>query len=185
MKKILIVLAVMFASVFSADAQKWSISTNVIDWANLGTINGEVGVAVSQHWSLMAGARYNPWTFNAGDQQRQFQNRKQSYHIGARVWPWHIYSGWWFSGQAQYQEYNRGGILSRDTEEGDAVGLGLSFGYTLMLHKNLNIEFGAGAWGGHKWYTAFKCPICGRIVEQGHKWFVMPNEVKVSLMYIF
>ncbi len=185
MKKIVIVLAVMLISALSADAQKWSISTNVIDWANFGTVNGEVGVAVSQHWSVMAGARYNPWTFKAGDQQTQFQNRKQSYHIGARVWPWHIYSGWWFSAQAQYQEYNRGGIINRDTEEGDAVGLGLSLGYTLMVHKRFNLEFGVGGWGGYKWYTKFMCPVCGRITETGEKFFVMPNDLRVSLMYIF
>lgn len=185
MKKIIIALACAVFFSMNADAQKMSLSTNFVDWLNFGTMNVEAGVAVSQHWSLSAGARYNPWTFRAGDSENQFQNRKQSYHLGARVWPWHVYSGWWFSGQAQYQEYNRGGIMNPDTEEGDAVGLGLSFGYTLMVHKRLNLEIGAGAWGGYKWYTRFLCPVCGRITETGEKFFVMPNEIKVSLMYVF
>ena len=185
MKKIIIALVCAVFLSLDAGAQKWSLSTNIVDWANLGTMNVEAGIAVSQHWSVMAGARYNPWTFNEGNEETQFQNRKQSYHVGVRAWPWHIYSGWWFAAHAQYQEYNRGGLVSRDTEEGDAVGLGLSLGYTLMLHKKLNVEFGIGGWGGYKWYTEYQCPKCGMIINNGEKWFVLPNELKISLMYIF
>ena len=168
----------------NAFAQRWSIATNVVDYINMGTLNIESSVAIAQHYSFAAGVRYNPWTLHYGKKDMQFENRKKCLYAGLRYWPWHIYSGWWTGLQLQYQEYNRGGAFIRQAEEGDAYGLGLSIGYTLMIHKSFNIEFGAGAWAGAAAYTAYSCPYCGKIIEQGNKFFIWPNNVMVSLVYI-
>ena len=29
------------------------------------------------------------------------------------------------------------------------------------------------------------CPSCGKVVDEGQKWFILPNEVILSLVYIF
>ena len=113
------------------------------------------------------------------------QNKHQTYALGVRYWPWHIYSGWWISCMAQYQEYNRGGIFSPKTEEGDAFGLSAGAGYSLMIHENLNLDFGLAVWGGQKTYVTYACPACGRITDKGGKWFFMPNEIRVAVQYIF
>lgn len=167
-----------------AFAQRWSIGTNVVDYLNMGTLNAESSVAVARHYSFNAGVRFNPWTLHYGNEDKQFENRKKCMYAGVRFWPWHIYSGWWAGLQLQYQEYNRGGAFIKQSEEGDAYGLGISFGYTLMLNKSINIEFGAGAWAGAATYTAYSCPYCGKIVEQGNKFFLWPNNLIVSLVYI-
>lgn len=86
---------------------------------------------------------------------------------------------------AQYQEYNRGGILSQKTEEGDAFGLSLGGGYSLMIHENLNLDFGLSLWGGQKTYVTYACPSCGKILDKGSKWFFLPNELRVAIQYIF
>lgn len=178
------ILFVLQLSQGEAFAQRWSIATNVVDYLNMGTLNVESSVAVAQHYSFNAGVRYNPWTFHYGNEDKQFENRKKCMYAGLRYWPWHIYSGWWAGLQLQYQEYNRGGWLIQHAEEGDAYGLGLSVGYTLMLHKSFNIEFGASAWAGAAVYTAYSCPYCGKIVDRGNKFFLWPNNVMVSLVYI-
>ncbi len=166
-------------------AQNWSVSSNLVDYVSLGTLNAEGGVGVGRRVTLQASARVNPWTFHKGDPDSQMQNRHQTYAAGIRYWPWHIYSGWWISGMAQYQEYNRGGIISQRTEEGDAFGMALGAGYALMLHENLNLDFGLGVWGGQKTYITYACPSCGRITGKGSRWFILPNEIKVALQYIF
>ena len=166
-------------------AQNWSVSTNLVDYVSLGTLNAEGGVGVGRRVTLQASARVNPWTFHKGDPDSQMQNRHQTYAAGIRYWPWHIYSGWWISGMAQYQEYNRGGIISQRTEEGAAVGMALGAGYALMLHENLNLDFGLGVWGGQQTYITYACPSCGRITGKGSRWFILPNEIKVALQYIF
>ena len=121
MKRLCLLVALMMMPVFANDisARRFSISTNLLDYARLGTLNLEASYAASRYWSVTASARCNPFTFYKGDSERQFQYRQQSYAVGARWWLWHAWSGWWFSGKARYQEYNVGGIGTRDTEEGD------------------------------------------------------------------
>ena len=181
-----IILALMLLSCcVCSRAQKISLSTNVLDCLALGTMNVDVSYALSRHWSAVAGVRYNPFTFNAGDPQKQFQYRQQSYSAGVRMWPWHIWSGWWFASKIRYQEYNAGGILDPETREGDRIGMGLYSGYTHMISRHFNIEFGLGLWGGWDYYTRYSCPVCGIKIEEGRGGFLLPDDVMVSLVYVF
>ena len=175
----------LFLGCFQSGAQSMSVSTNLLDCAALCTFNVECSYAVAQHWSLVASAKYNPFTFHKGDPGRQFQYRQQSYALGARFWLWHSFSGWWFAGKTRYQEYNHGGIISNLAEEGDRAGLSLSAGYTYMLSRRFNLEFGVGAWGGISWYQKYSCPVCGLTVDTGRKWFLLPDDVMISLAYVF
>ena len=177
-------VALLLAAV-SSEARRYSVSTNILGYLYLGTINMEASYGLSQHWSVNAGARFNPFTFRLPGDGRQFQNRQQSYDLGVRLWPWHIFSGWWVAAKVKYEEYNAGGIFSQETEEGDGVGIGLSAGYSYMLHPNLNLEFGVGLWSGVKKYTVYDCPACGLTVDSGTKGFIMPNEILLSLVYVF
>lgn len=169
----------------SAMGQRVSVSTNLLDYLNLATLNVEASYAFSRHWSLGAEIRYNPWTFRKAGSGGQFQNRLQSYSLSGRYWLWHTYSGWWFSGKAQYQEYNSGGIFSASAGEGDRFGAGVSAGYTYMLHPHLNIEFGLGLWGGFRKYKVYSCTSCGITEKSGTGGFILPDGVKISLAYVF
>lgn len=194
MKKLLLVLTVCCISAATAMAQTWAVAVNAADAIELGTIGVEGSAAVGQHWSIHAGAKVNPWTFGKKDTSNglfsepnpdQKQDRKQSYALGVRWWPWNVYSGWWIAGKVQYQEYNRGGIFRQTSEEGDAFGAALSGGYSLMLKEHINLDSGLGLWGGWTKYTTYACPSCGKVEDQGDKWFILPNEVIISLVYIF
>lgn len=185
MKARIIITFILAVMPLLASAQNWSISTNLMDYVSLGTINAEGSVGLDRRISANVSARVNPWTFHKGDPQKQMQNRHQTYTAGIRYWPWHIYSGWWLSGMLQYQEYNHGGIFSQRTEEGDAYGFSIGAGYSLMLHEHINMDFGISAWGGQKTFVAYACPSCGRITDKGTKWFVLPNDIRISIAYIF
>lgn len=167
-------------------AQRWSVSTNAAEWANLVTVNARVGVAVNQRWSLHLGGRYNPFTYHKGDSERQFQERQATVQVESRFWPWHVYSGWWIAAGVQYSRFNRGGLFGdRESEEGDAAGGSLAFGYTLMVSSWFNVEFGLGLWGGYKRYTKYECPMCGREISKGSKGFVTPNEAIINMVFVF
>lgn len=60
MRKLIFTISAFLALSLSAQGQKWSMSTNVIDWAALGTANIEGQVSLAQHISIVAGARFNP-----------------------------------------------------------------------------------------------------------------------------
>lgn len=184
MKKLFTILILAFlAAQPQTWAQKASVSTNLVEYANLLTLNAEGSYALGQHWSALAEVRYNPFSYGSDDDE--FRYRQRTVGAGVRFWPWHVYSGWWFGGRMQYQEYNTGGISSDRTWEGDRYGVGASGGYTHMLLKHLNLEFGLGLWGGLDKYVVYSCPTCGLTEESGRKFFILPNEFLVGLSYIF
>ena len=187
-------ISILLLSAVAATAQTWAVAVNTADAMELGTLGVEGSAAVGQHWSIHAGAKVNPWTFGKQDTSNwmfnepnpdQKQNRKQVYAAGVRWWPWNVYSGWWAGAKAQYQEYNRGGVLTETSQEGDAFGAGFAGGYSLMLKEHWNLDFGLGFWTGWTKYTTYACPSCGKVVDEGQKWFILPNEAILSLVYIF
>lgn len=180
----LIVAAILMLTSARVQAQRFSLSTNLLDYVCLGTANVEISYSVSRNWSFILGAEYNPFTYREG-QENQFQLRQQSYCFGARLWPWHTWSGWWLSGKLRYQEYNFGGILAKETDEGDRAGLGLYAGYTYMIGPHFNIEFGLGGWGGLDWFRRYACQQCGSTLESGRRWFVLPDDITIALVYVF
>ncbi len=183
-EKILLLAVTCLLLCPQAVAQRFSVGTNGVDWLTLGTLNLEAGAAVAKHFSVHVGAEYNPWTFMAGDQQKQLQTRHVSYWGGVRWWPWFVYSGWWVAAEARYSMYNLGGIIKRSAEEGDAYGGGIYGGYTIMLTDRWNLDLGVGVWGGYKNYTRYNCPVCGVITEEGSGAFVLPD-ARIAIMLIF
>lgn len=187
--RMFLMLAALFAGssvMLNAQSDRHvSISTNAVNWLALGTVNANVSIALDRHFSLGAGGRYNPWTYGSGDSAKQMQMRERTANVALRYWPWFVYSGWWFDAGIQYQEYNKGGVVSRLTEEGDAYGLSLGLGYTHMLNPRINLEFGLWMWGGYKKYATYVCPLCGRKLDEGAKGFFAPDNVALSIIYLF
>ena len=179
---VLLVLLLLLPAL-KAWPQKAGISTNLLEYINMGTLNAEASYSFSRYWTVNAGVRYNP--FHIKMQGKEVNNRQQSYYAGVRYWPWYAYSGWWVGGKARYQEYNAGGLLSRRTDEGDRFGLGFAAGYAYMLGKHVNLDFGLGVWGGYDKYVSYSCPTCGVTTDAGARFFVLPDEVLVAITYVF
>lgn len=168
----------------AASGQRMAVATDMVGYADMATLNGELSVSLAQHWSATAGFRYNPFTFKdkSGD---PVTNRQRAAAVGARYWPWHVFSGWWFAAKAQYQEFNRGGIKSPQTREGDRYGAGVSAGFTYMIASWLNLELSLGTWGGVEAYKVYECPVCGDMKQQGQKSFLLPNDVGLAFSFVF
>lgn len=185
MKRI-IVIALLCMLCLPAASQRWMAGTNAADWAYFGTVNAEASVAVDRRVSVHASAKYNPWSWKKASGER-INQKQQTYTLGFRYWPWNVYSGWWMGAGARVGEYNRGGLIKSETEEGDAAGVDFYAGYTLMLHKRFNLEIGWGMWAGKKRYISYDCPTCGHIIhdKEGSKAFLLPDNPTVNLVWIF
>ena len=181
-----IVMALLLSSA-GAYAQRIAVATNLLGWANLATINAELSFAPGRHITVNLQGEYNNWNFGSIEKGNPFQNRVRGASAGVRWWPWNIYSGWWLGAGARCEEYNRGGLFRRrETEEGLAVGGGLSFGYSLLLSRHWNLDFGIGGWCGGTKYSTYACPRCGVRTDEGKKFFVLPSaDTQVSIVYVF
>ena len=167
--KITIVFLLLICASNVAKAQRWAISTNVLTWANLGTINAEGSVSVSRHFSFNAGFTVNSWELSTPTYV-DIMNKQYGGYIGAKYWPWHVYSEWWIGAKMQYKNFEQVGLLTSEPVKGDALGAGLAAGYSLMIGRHVNLDFGLGFWGG-------------RIVKQRNFFFI--DNVMVSFVYIF
>lgn len=184
-KLFLLAILLMFAAGNECKAQKVSVSTNLTDWAYLWTINGEIGLSVDQHFSLLAGGRANPWNFEKPN-GKDIYNCQSTVYAGVRYWPWYVFSGWWMGAKVQYSSFSNTGLLNDKLTEGKGVGAGLSAGYTFMVNERLNLELGAGFWGGRNFkYAQYDSPVTMSPVTTAPKNFIAVDNITVALMYIF
>ena len=184
MKRFLLLILLSGVLLLPARAQRFTVGTNAVDWLCLATLNAEASAAVGTKLSVHVGAELNPWTFRAGNPDTQLQMRHNSLWGGLRYWPWHVYSGWWVGTDFRYSVYNGGGIIQKEAEEGDAYGMGLWGGYSVMINSLWNLDLGLGAWGGWKKYTRYACPMCGLTTEQGEKFFWLPD-ARIAIQFVF
>ena len=182
---IIVVVVLLFAASHNASAQKVSISTNTLTWVNFGTANLEASVSVSKHFTIFAGAKYNPWEIRTKSQVT-LMNQQTAGYLGAKYWPWHVYSGWWIGAKAQYQDFTEAGLWTQNLLKGQAAGLGLSAGYSIMITPHINLDLGLGGWGGRVLkYTGYK-DLGGIEVDQsGSRNFIFLDNIIVAFAYIF
>ncbi len=165
-------------------AQKMSFGTNGLGYLNFATFNGELSLGVTKNWSILLSGAYNPFTYNKNS-DKQFQQKEATVAIGTRYWPWHLFSGWFMGSKFLFSQYNRGGLFTSTSTEGESFGIGLNGGYSLMIAKNINIEFGAGVLLGGTRYTSYQCPRCGRIIDQNRKLFISPDNLLLQFVILF
>ena len=68
----------------------------------------------------------------------------------------------------------------------NGFGGALSAGYTFMLSKHLNLEAGIGGWAGvFQQYGFYSSPEKLFVREEGRKTFIYPDQVSLSLVYVF
>ena len=185
MRKLILTVFLALAGTI-ASAQKVAVGTNLVDWANLGTANIEAGLSIGQHFSTFVGGRYNPWNFDSEQHGNDMRANVRNAYVGVRYWPWYIYSGWWIALKGQYEQFLEGGLWRPIVEEGTAIGAGLSGGYTVMIHKNINLEFGIGLWGGqYTDYTKYQCFDCLDIITSGPRKFLKFDDLVIAFVYVF
>jgi hypothetical protein len=177
-----LILIIFFAA--PSYSQKISLATNGLGYVNFLTINAEMGIALDRNWSVSVSGKYNPFTYNKG-MDNQLQNKQLTVSAGARFWPFYVFSGFFYEAKMQYSRYNQGGIINKLTREGDALGLGINFGYSLLVTSWFNIEFGLGVWSGGEKFVKYACPRCGRIIDSGKKFFISPNDAMINMVFTF
>ena len=188
MKRLLIIGVLGLILPLTASAQIWTVQTNVVDWAALGTVNAEVGVSLAQHFSLVAGGRYNPWEFHDYKNDVPVQLQQKTAYLGVRYWPWYVNSGFWLALKGQYMaSFSNTGVWRPALEEGrNGFGGGLSLGYTFMLSKHFNLELGVGGWAGvFKEYACYNSHNKFYLREEGTKKFIAPDQLSLSFVYVF
>lgn len=186
MRRLILTIFILFAGT-SLFAQRFSVSVNGVDLAAFGTLNVEGGLSVAKNLSVHVGGRYNPWTFHYGEHNSELRNQQQIVYAGIRYWPWYVYSGWWMGARFQWGNYSNCGIWRPALQEGkNLMGLVASAGYTYMLDKHFNLDFGLGVWGGYMGdYTLYDSTNKLSYRTTGARWFFYPDTIIIAVHYVF
>ena len=180
MKKFTLYIGMLLIMVFMtnpASAQQISLKTNALLWVNC-TPNLSAEFVTSKRTSFDATAFYTikngPFDFNVRGASLEYR--------------------YWLAGRPFVRSFvglSIGGtnyrILSDSTiKQGDAGGVGLTFGYVLPIGKHWNIEFVSGfgaVFFREKRYNKYEFENNMDYNENGHRY--LPNKIGVSIGYTF
>lgn len=179
--------------------KKWAVYTNILGYVD-GTLNIGAQYAVARHWTLDGQLIVNPHLYGF----KNTINEKNMVSLGARLWPWFVYSGFWcrFSAFAQdYHSYMAYGLFKNDkadrvfsvaeapsiAERGDAYGVGISLGYSWIITETFNLELGLGGIGGYKNFVQYQNASFDTPLDHNHhgKGFACLNDFSLSAVFVF
>lgn len=187
MRRLLIVTLFMM-SVGSVTAQNIGVKTNLLYDATT-TMNLGVEIGLADRWTLDVSGSYNPWTLN------KESNRKIKHYLiqpEARYWLCEKFNGHFFGLHTGFAEYNISAVgipFVSDSDqyryEGWATGVGLSYGYSMILGGRWNLEFTVGAGLVYTRYDKFDCVRCGNQIEKNvPKTLFAPTKLGITLIYL-
>ena len=183
----IVIVLLLFCAPQVVKAQKWAISTNALSWLNIGTINAEGSMSMNKHFTVHAGFTANPWKMHTSTYV-ELKNQQYGGYAGVRYWPNYAYMDWWIGAKVQYKNFKEAGLLTNSLMKGNALGAGLSGGYSFLISEHFNLDLGLGIWGGRLFtYKKYKGTeeIDSEIVDKGPRDFIFLDNIMVSLVYIF
>ena len=192
LRKLLLLLIIVFAASFSASAQKAAIKTNLLGDV---TLNVDAGVefGLAPRWSLDVTGQFNAWTIKDHKWKHWFAQPE------ARYWLCDAFEGNFFGFHLLGGQYNFGNLknginflgsdfsqLSDYRFQGWAAGAGIAYGYAWILSKHLNLEAEIGIGWLYTRYTKYPCASCGTVIEkdQPHN-YVGPTKAALNIVYVF
>lgn len=191
-RKVLIVLTIILAAAYTADAQRFALKTNLLYDAT-ATVNVGAEFSMAPKWTFDLSGNLNAWNVN---------DRKWKHFMvqpEARYWFCDKFQGHFLGIHALGGIYNIGYIpnnikylnwdLSRLTDhrfQGNFIGAGVAYGYACPLAQHLNLEFELGAGYVYTVYDEYECYGCGKKTADDicHHYFGL-TKAAIGLVYIF
>lgn len=137
-------IAVAFFAVMTAEAQRVALKTNALYWATL-TPNLSAEFRMSRHFSLNLDASFNPGLESVTKTFLKDNTTTELATFSPEV-------RYWFSARPQAGHFVGAMALGSiykigykgNIHEGDALGAGLTYGYSFVIHRRWSIEATAG-----------------------------------------
>lgn len=172
-------------------AQQVALKTNLLyDASTTPNIGMEVGLNKKHTFQVFYGL--NPWKFGHGNDQKYLKHWVVNPEF--RHWFCHRFNGSFVGIHAFGGQYNAANIkmpfgwwdeLQDHRFEGWYVGGGISYGYQWVMSKHWNFEAALGVGAAYIDYDKYGCGECGKKLDDGHKIYVGPTKLALSIMYLF
>jgi len=174
---------------FNSVPSRFSIKTNLLYGLATLTPNLGIEIGLTPKTSLDLSVGWNPFNRKGSE-----ESNKKLMHLlikpEFRYWLCERSNGHFFGIHPFYVDYNiseRKVPLLFEKEyryEGDAFGIGVSYGYHWMLNKHWGIEFNAGIGAAFLKYSKFNCEKCSDKIGDFKKKYFGPTSLGIKLVYI-
>lgn len=166
-----------------------ALKTNLL--YGLGTLTPNLGIEVSlgQRTSIELMGSWNPWNRKG----LRNNNKKLTHWIVKpefRYWLSEPLNGHFFGIHAFYWRYNIGGhevplLFEKEfRNDGNAVGVGVSYGYHWMWSHRWGMEFNIGFGYAHMQYYKSECARCSDKLGDFQKSYFGPTSAGIKLVFI-
>ncbi|MEG1665314.1 MAG: DUF3575 domain-containing protein [Mucinivorans sp.] len=193
MKRISVITLLTLLTICSVVAQgRLGLKTNLLYGAVSFTPNLGIEIGLGQRTTLDISGGYN-W-FNLDGHKK---NNKKLVHWliqpEIRYFLCEKFNGHFFGLHALFSQYNVGGynlpmLFGRGSDayrhQGWAAGVGITYGYQVMLSAHWNLEFSLGVGYARLEYDKYDCPTCGKNLGRQVKNYFGPTKAAISLIYI-
>ncbi|MEJ8763330.1 DUF3575 domain-containing protein [Phocaeicola sp. HCN-40430] len=160
-----------------AFSQHIVVKTNGLSWLMLApNIEGEIKLSEKMTGSLSL--NYKPWHVLS-------DNRKVMgicIQPELRYWFCQTYYQHFMGVHLNYADYNAG--LKKKRYQGNLYGVGLTYGYQMILSDRWNLEFSVGAGYARMNHDVYDRPKCGAFLGAEKKNYFGLTKLGVSLVYI-
>ena len=191
-KTMMVVLTILLTgNIGIARAQQVALKTNLLyDATTTPNIGAEMGIGKKSSVQLFYGL--NPWKFGHGDDMKYAKHWILNPEY--RYWFCQRFNGSFVGIHAFGGEYDAANVkvpfgfwdeLEDHRFEGWYIGGGVSYGYQWVLSRHWNFEAAIGVGAAYIDYDKFNCGECGKKVDDGHKIYVGPTKLALSLLYMF
>lgn len=187
-------LTLLLGLLFSplAKAQEFAIKSNLLYDAT-ATVNLGVEFGLAPKWSLDLSGNFNSWQIKESSTWKHWMVQPE-----ARYWFCDRFSRSFLGFHALAGQFNFGGIdnginflgsdlsrLSDNRYQGNAYGVGVAYGYAVILGKHWNLEFEVGVGYIYADFERFECAGCGRRAGEGNHHYFGPTKAAINLVYLF
>ena len=130
---------------------------------------------------------YNPFTFGGNKRFKHWLVQPEFRYwtcerFNGTFWGLHLHGGE-FSVAGIHLPFKMFPSLKDHRYEGYFYGGGVSVGHQWVLSKRWNLEASVGVGYAHWVYDKYRCVNCSPKIKSGHKNYVGPTKVAVSLVY--
>lgn len=187
MGRLTLIILLLSSNYFMAHSAV-GIKTNLLYGGLTFTPNLGVEIGLSHRTTLDISAGYNMWNVNGDKKLAHFLIQPEfRYFLCER------FNGHFFGAHALYSEYNIAKhelpmFFGKESKQyrfqGNAYGIGISYGYQFMLNTHWNLELEIGVGYVRFDYEKYKCCNCGSKIGSETKNYFGPTKAAISLIYI-
>lgn len=186
-------VAFVAMSIPAISQDQLAVKTNLLYGIPALTPNLAVEYGVGPKTSLELFGSYNGWKVNGSETS----NKKLAHWLvepAFRYWFCERFNGHFTGIHTMYGEYNisghdiplffNGKIHKEYRYQGNTIGVGISYGYNLILNRRFNLEFEVGTGYNHLKYDKFECRKCGEKMSSETKNYFGPTKAAITLVYL-